>query len=101
VEGFDRSKNGLFEINVHVTPQGLIFANFDCSEDGPVPFKEWYGGLEDELDEVNFDEYEYHSSYELDGQFNWKTLSKTALSEKTFFMLILSFSGWIPRMVRR
>jgi len=74
VEGFDRSKNGLFEISVHITPQGLIFVNFDCSEEGPVSFKEWYGGLEEELDEVNFDAYEYHSSYQLDGRFNWKTL---------------------------
>jgi len=74
VEGFDRSKNGLFEIHVHVTPQGLIFVNLDCSEEGPVPFKDWFGGLEDELDEFDFEDYEYHSTYELDGRFNWKTL---------------------------
>jgi phenylpropionate dioxygenase-like ring-hydroxylating dioxygenase large terminal subunit len=80
VEGFDRSKNGLFEIRVHITSQGLIFVNLDCSDAGPIPFKEWYGDLEADLHEFDFENYEYHSSYSLEGQFNWKTLSESIFS---------------------
>lgn len=73
VEGFDPKANSLFEINTHVSRQGLIFVNFDNTEN-IVPFDEFFAGLENEMDEYDFTDYEYHMSYELDGQFNWKTL---------------------------
>ncbi|KAI5970488.1 hypothetical protein CANMA_000397 [Candida margitis] len=71
VEGFEKSENSLYPINIHVTPQGLVFVNFSIN---PVPFDEWFGGLTDELHEFDFGDYEYHMSYELHGDFNWKTL---------------------------
>lgn len=71
VEGFDKSENSLYPINMHVTPQGLVFVNF--SRD-PMPFDDWFSGLTTELNEFDFDDYEYHMSYELHGDFNWKTL---------------------------
>ena len=39
-----------------------------------MPFDEWFKGLQTEMHEYDFSDYEYHMSYELDGQFNWKTL---------------------------
>ncbi|ODV96056.1 hypothetical protein PACTADRAFT_40911 [Pachysolen tannophilus NRRL Y-2460] len=74
VQGFKKEENGLFGIRTHVTDQGLIFVNFDATEEGPIPFDDWYKGLQDEMHEYDFSDYEYHMSYELDGQFNWKTL---------------------------
>lgn len=74
VEGFEKKENSLYPIHTHVTDQGLIFVNFDATEEGPIPFHEWYSGLEEEMREFDFSDYEYHMSYELDGQFNWKTL---------------------------
>lgn len=73
VEGFDPAANSLYEIKTHVTRQGLVFINFDNTESA-VPFEEFFAGLQEEMDEYDFDDYEYHMSYELDGQFNWKTL---------------------------
>ena len=73
VEGFKREENSLFPIRTHVTDQGLVFVNFSSEEKVPS-FKEWFGGLEDEMHEFDFADYEYHMSYELDGKFNWKTL---------------------------
>ncbi|VEU22804.1 DEKNAAC103880 [Brettanomyces naardenensis] len=73
VQGFNREDNSLFEIKTHVTKQGLIFVNFDNTEDS-VPFETFFKGLETELSEFDFGDYEYHMSYELDGKFNWKTL---------------------------
>lgn len=74
VEGFKKEENSLFPIRTHVTRQGLVFVNFCNDPEQFVDFDEWFGGLSTELDEFDFSDYEYHMSYELDGQFNWKTL---------------------------
>lgn len=74
VEGFNKAENSLFPIKTHVTSQGLIFVNF-CNDPAQfVEFDKWFEGLNAEMDEFDFSDYEYHMSYELDGQFNWKTL---------------------------
>ncbi|KAF5098053.1 hypothetical protein DV451_003565 [Geotrichum candidum] len=74
VQGFDKAQNGLYPIRTHTTDQGLVFLSFDATEEGPMPFDEWFKGLQTEMHEYDFSDYEYHMSYELDGQFNWKTL---------------------------
>ncbi|KAG7844548.1 hypothetical protein KL941_003924 [Ogataea angusta] len=73
VEGFDPKANSLFEIRSHTTKEGLVFINFD-NTDEYTPFEEFFAGLDQEMAEYDFDDYEYHMSYELDGEFNWKTL---------------------------
>lgn len=73
IEGFDPTANSLYEIKTHTSRQGLVFVNFDNTENF-TPFEEFFAGLENEMDEFDFDDYDYHMSYELDGQFNWKTL---------------------------
>ena len=75
VEGFKKEENSLFPIRTHVTPQGLVFVNFSNEDDASViPFDDWFKGLTNEMNEFDFDDYEYHMSYELHGDFNWKTL---------------------------
>lgn len=74
VDGFSKEENSLFPINTHVTDQGLVFVNF-CNDPAQMKsFDEWFEGLTSELAEFDFADYEYHMLYELDGQFNWKTL---------------------------
>lgn len=73
VPGFDKLDNGLFEIKTHITKQGLIYINFDQGDD-VIPFDDWFKGMQTEMEEYDFSDYEYEMSYELDGQFNWKTL---------------------------
>lgn len=73
VEGFTEEENSLFPIKTHQTDQGLVFVNFS-NEEGVLGFDEWFAGLQQEMTEFDFGDYEYHMSYELDGQFNWKTL---------------------------
>ncbi|ODV63973.1 Bet v1-like protein [Ascoidea rubescens DSM 1968] len=64
----------LVPIHTFVTDQGLIFVNFNLVKEGPIPFDEYYLGLQEEMKEYNFSDYQYYMSYELDGKFNWKTL---------------------------
>ena len=70
---FDKSVNGLLKVSTHTTRQGLIFVNFDTTST-ITPFDEFYKGLEDELDEFDFGEFEYVESWQQNGEFNWKTL---------------------------
>ncbi|KAK6456627.1 putative phenylpropionate dioxygenase [Scheffersomyces xylosifermentans] len=75
VEGFVKEENSLFPIKTHTTEQGLVFVNFNSDEsENFISFDKWFEGLNVELNEFDFNDYEYHMSYELDGQFNWKTL---------------------------
>jgi phenylpropionate dioxygenase-like ring-hydroxylating dioxygenase large terminal subunit len=74
VLSFDKSAEWDVQTKTYTARQGLIFVNFDASPDS-ISFEEYYKGLEDECDDVDFSEFEYIESWELDGQFNWKTLS--------------------------
>lgn len=74
VEGFDKSENSLFPINTHVTPQGLVFVNFCNDPEQFMEFDKFFEGVTTEMSEFDFTDYEYHMSYELEGDFNWKTL---------------------------
>ncbi|KAA8916674.1 hypothetical protein TRICI_001172 [Trichomonascus ciferrii] len=58
----------------HTTLQGLVFVNFDSSEEGPLPFDEYYAGIENEMREFDFSQYEFYTSFHLDGKFNWKAI---------------------------
>ncbi len=74
IPNFDKSVNGLFKVATYTMQQGLIFVNFDSTPD-VTPFHEFYKGLEDEMDDFDFGEFEFVESWQQDGQFNWKTLS--------------------------
>lgn len=87
VKGFDKSQNSLFKIRSHVTNQGLVFINFDSSEVGPPPLDAFYSGLEQSLGQLDLSDYEHHATFNLEGQFNWKTLMDgptTAQRSKSF-----------------
>jgi phenylpropionate dioxygenase-like ring-hydroxylating dioxygenase large terminal subunit len=58
VEGFDKSEYPLFAIHTHTTPMGHIFVNFDAEEKPSISFEEWFTGLESEMKDFAFDEYE-------------------------------------------
>ena len=58
VDGFDKSENPLFAIHTHTTGHGHVFVNFDAEESPRVSFEEWFVGLEDELKEFPFENYE-------------------------------------------
>ncbi|KAI5116936.1 hypothetical protein M0805_001494 [Coniferiporia weirii] len=73
VPGFEKSANSLFKVHTHVTPQGFIFLNFDASPT-PVSFEEHFGQLPNEWKNFNKDNYTYAYSWQVEGDYNWKTL---------------------------
>lgn len=77
VEGFDTSRNGLFEISLRVTDSGLVFVNFDASIDGPAAkFQDWYdGGVKEDVEVLGLAKnggYVWSQSWVIEGNFNWK-----------------------------
>jgi phenylpropionate dioxygenase-like ring-hydroxylating dioxygenase large terminal subunit len=58
VEGFQKAEYPLFGIHTHTTSHGHVFVNFDAEEVPGVSFEEWFAGLEVEMKEFPFEEYE-------------------------------------------
>ena len=60
VEGFDKSEYPLFEIHTYTTCHGHVFVNFEAEEKPGVKFEEWFKGLEGEMKEFPFENYELY-----------------------------------------
>jgi len=60
VEGFNKSEYPLFAIHTYMTDPGHIFVNFDAEESPSVSFEEWFAGLEGEMKEFSFENYELY-----------------------------------------
>ncbi|VUC22971.1 unnamed protein product [Clonostachys rosea] len=76
MEGFDKTKNGLFPIHVHVDAHGFIWVNLDASNT-PEPFGKEFHNI-DKLERhkaFNFDDYHFDHTWEMSGDYNWKTLA--------------------------
>lgn len=74
-EGFDKNKNGLFPIHVHVDKKGFVWVNLNASK--PEPWSNEFSKT-DQLsrhDPFNFDEYHFDHTWGMSGDYNWKTLA--------------------------
>jgi len=60
VEGFDKAEFPLFAIHAHTTPHGHIFINFNAEEEPSVSFNDWFSGLETEMKDFPFDDFELY-----------------------------------------
>lgn len=76
LSGFDKSKNSLFPIHVHVDTNGFIWVNLDAS-DKPTPWNEHFAGIDtqDRFKAYNWDEYKFDHTWEMEGEYNWKILA--------------------------
>jgi hypothetical protein len=59
------------EIKSYVTPSGLVFATL--SLDTPS-FEEFFSGLEELVNKVDFTKLPHRRSLSYEGRFNWKTM---------------------------
>jgi phenylpropionate dioxygenase-like ring-hydroxylating dioxygenase large terminal subunit len=72
--GFDKSKNSLFPIHVHIDRNGFLWVNLDSKTEPEIPWDDEFAGVEDlpRYDGVNWDDFEYDHSWEMEGGYNWK-----------------------------
>ncbi|TDZ40794.1 Carnitine monooxygenase oxygenase subunit [Colletotrichum trifolii] len=77
LEGFDKSKNGLFSIHVHVDANGFIWVNLDASETPEVAWDDDFDGIDkqERFQHYNFDDYHFDHAWEMEGGYNWKILA--------------------------
>ena len=77
LDGFDKSKNNLFPIHVHVDKNGFIFINMDAGEKPEISWNEDFGGVDEQprFEHYNFDQYVFDHCWEMDGEYNWKILA--------------------------
>jgi phenylpropionate dioxygenase-like ring-hydroxylating dioxygenase large terminal subunit len=75
--GFDKSKNNLFPIHVHIDNNGFIFVNLDAGEKPEVPWQQDFEDvdMQPRYEAYDFDNYHYDHSWEMEGDYNWKILA--------------------------
>lgn len=77
LDGFDKSKNGLFPIHTHIDPNGFVYVNMDSNKVPEVSWDEQFEGTDQQerFKQFNFDDFDFDHSYTMDGNFNWKILA--------------------------
>ena len=77
LQGFDKSKNGLFPIHVRIDVNGFIWVNLDSKETPEVAWEDDFEGIDtqERLKAYNFDDYVLDDEFIMEGAYNWKILA--------------------------
>ncbi|KAL4914516.1 Rieske [2Fe-2S] iron-sulfur domain-containing protein [Aspergillus aurantiobrunneus] len=77
LDGFDKSKNGLLPIHVHIDHNGFIWVNLDGKEKPEIAWEDDFEGidLQPRMKDINFDDYQFDHTWEMEGDYNWKILA--------------------------
>ncbi|KAL1865000.1 hypothetical protein Daus18300_007347 [Diaporthe australafricana] len=77
LDGFDKDRNGLFRIHVHIDELGFIWVNLDSNTTPGVSWKEDFQAVDCQprLQNFDFSEYHFDHQWEMLGKYNWKTLA--------------------------
>jgi phenylpropionate dioxygenase-like ring-hydroxylating dioxygenase large terminal subunit len=76
IETFDKESNGLFKVHVHTDTRGFVWVNLDGAEAPTILWKADFEGADKQpwLESFNMDDYAFHHAWDMDGDYNWKTL---------------------------
>ncbi|KAJ5337579.1 hypothetical protein N7452_004307 [Penicillium brevicompactum] len=77
LEGFDKSKNGLLPIHVHVDTNGFVWLNLDADDKAQISWENDFNGvdLQPRFKGFNFEDYDFESGWESTGEYDWKVLA--------------------------
>lgn len=77
MEDFDKSKNSLLPIHVHIDNNGFIWVNLDGKPTPEIAWDDDFGGVDTQtrFEDYNFDDYVYDHTWEMEGEYNWKILA--------------------------
>ncbi|KAG5952881.1 hypothetical protein E4U53_007641 [Claviceps sorghi] len=77
MEDFNKLKNGLFPLHVHIDNNGFIWVNMDAKEQPEMSWKDDFDGVDEQprFQNYNFDDYEFDHTWEMEGDYNWKILA--------------------------
>ncbi|KAJ5683558.1 hypothetical protein N7462_006723 [Penicillium macrosclerotiorum] len=77
LEGFDKSKNGLFPIHVHIDNNGFIWVNLDGGESPEISWENDLRGvdLQSSFKEFNIENFSFDHTLDVNIAYNWKILA--------------------------
>jgi phenylpropionate dioxygenase-like ring-hydroxylating dioxygenase large terminal subunit len=77
LEGFDKAKNGLLPIHVHVDKNGFIWVNLDGGAKPEIAWDDDFAGIDahPRLEAYRFEDYKFDHAWEMEGDYNWKILA--------------------------
>lgn len=77
LDSFDKSKNNLFPIHVHIDCNGFIWVNLDASEQPEIAWDDDFHGIDRQtrFEHYKFDDYVFDHHWEMEGEYNWKILA--------------------------
>ncbi|KAI9929670.1 hypothetical protein MW887_001145 [Aspergillus wentii] len=77
LDGFDKSKNGLLPIHVHIDVNGFIWVNLDAGEKPEIAWEDEFKGidLQPRFKDFNSENFEFDHTWEMEGGYNWKILA--------------------------
>lgn len=74
IPGFDKSRNSLFPIHVHIDQRGFAWVNLDGKATPEIEWEDDFSGT-DESSSIDYSEYEFDHHREMSGSWNWKILA--------------------------
>ena len=76
LEGFDKSKNSLFPIHIHIDTNGFIWVNMDAAAT-PTAWDSDFDGIDKQarFQAYKWDDYVFDHTWEMEGEYNWKILA--------------------------
>ncbi|KAA8642966.1 hypothetical protein EYZ11_007252 [Aspergillus tanneri] len=77
LEGFDKSKNGLLPIHVHIDRNGFIWVNLDSNAQPEISWEDDFHDIDiqSRFADVNWADYKFDHTWEMEGEYNWKILA--------------------------
>ncbi|KAJ5788774.1 Aromatic-ring-hydroxylating dioxygenase alpha subunit [Penicillium paradoxum] len=77
LDGFDKSKNGLLPIHIHIDINGFIWVNLDAGEKPEISWENDSNetDLMPSFKSLELDDYRFDHAGELSGEYNWKILA--------------------------
>lgn len=77
LEGFDKGKNGLLPIHVHIDRNGFIWVNLDGGEKPEIAWEDDFKDIDIQprFSDFNFDDYVFDHTWDMEGAYNWKILA--------------------------
>lgn len=76
LEGFDKNKNGLLPIHVHIDRNGFIWVNLDGSEKPEIAWEDDFKDIDIQprFNDIDFENYQFDHTWDIEDEFNWKLL---------------------------
>lgn len=75
MEGFDKTQNGLWRVNVHIDRKGFVWVNMDAACE--LAWEDDFEGVDAQprMNVFNFEAYKFDHTWNMTGNFNWKALA--------------------------